>query len=92
LLKEANKFEWTEKYEKAFQELRQRPTTTPILTLPMEGKEYTIYSGASKSRVGCVLMQEDKVLAYASQQLKPYGKNYPTHDLESAPVVFALKI
>ena len=56
LLKKANKFEWTEKCDKAFQELRQRLTTAPILTLPMEGKEYTIYSDASKNGLGCVLM------------------------------------
>jgi len=92
LLKKANKFEWTEKYERAFQELRQRLTTAPILTLPGEGKEYTIYSDASKNGLGYVLMQEDKIVAYASRQLKPYEKNYPTRDLELAPVVFALKI
>ena len=67
LLKKVNKFEWTEKHERAFQELRHRLTTTPILTLPMEGKEYTIYSDASKNRLGCVLMQEDKVVPYASR-------------------------
>jgi len=58
----------------------------------MEGKEYTIYSDASKSRLGCVLMLEHKIVAYASRQLKSYEKNYPTHDLELAVVVFALKI
>jgi len=58
----------------------------------MEGKEYTIYSDASKNGLGCVLMQEDKVVAYASRQLKSYEKNYPTHNLELAAVVFALKI
>jgi len=56
LLKKANKFEWTEKCEKAFQELRQRLATVPILMLPMEGKEYTVYSDASKNSLGCVLM------------------------------------
>ena len=92
LLKKANKFEWTEKCAKASQELRQRLTTAPILTLPMEGKEYTIYSDASKNGLGCVMMQEDKVVAYASREFKPYEQNYPTHDLELAVVVFALKI
>ena len=47
----------------------------------MEGKKYTIYSDPSKSGLGCVLMQEDKVVAYASRKLKPYEKNYLTHDL-----------
>jgi len=58
----------------------------------MEGKEHIVYSDASKNGLGCVLMQEDKVVAYASRQLKPYEKNYPTHGLQSATVAFALKI
>ena len=58
----------------------------------MEEKEYTVYSDASKNGLGCVLIQADKVVAYASRQLKPYEKNYPTHDLELAAVVFALKM
>ena len=53
---------------------------------------YVIYSDASKKGLGCVLMQHDKVVVYASRQLKNYEKNYPTHDLELAAVVFALKI
>ena len=64
----------------------------PILALLVEGKEYTICSDASKNGLACVLMQEEKVVAYASWQLKPYEKNYPTHDLELAALVFALKI
>ena len=63
-----------------------------ILILPEEGKEYTIYSDTSKNGLGCVLMQEDKLIAYASRQLKPYEKNYPTHDLDLVAVVFSLKI
>jgi len=60
--------------------------------LPEEGKEYTIYSDASKNELGCVLMHDDKVIAYTSRQLKPYVKNYPTNDMELAAVVFTLKI
>jgi len=86
LLKKTTKFEWRGKCEEAFQELKRR-LTAPILTLPEEGKEYTIYSDASKNGLGCVLMQDDKEIAYASRQLKPYEKNYPTHDLELAVVV-----
>jgi len=67
-------------------------TTASILTLPVEGKEYNIYSDASRNGLSCVLTHEDKVVAYAPQQLKPYEKNYPTHDLELATVFFALKI
>ena len=60
-------FVWTERCEKAFQEVRQRLTTAPILTLAMEGKEYTVYRDASKKGLGCILMQEEKVVAYASR-------------------------
>jgi len=80
------------KSEEAFQEPKSRLTSAPILTLPVEGEEYTVYSDASKNGLGCVLMQKDKVIAYASRQLKSYERNYPTHDLELAAVVFALKI
>ena len=64
----------------------------PILTQPTLGKEYTLYSDASGIGLRCVLMQDEKVVAYASRQLKPCEQNYPTHDLELASVVFALKI
>ena len=64
----------------------------PVLTQPTSGKEYTLYSDASGIGLGCVLMQDGKVVAYASRQLKPHEQNYPTHDLELVVVVFALKI
>ncbi len=64
----------------------------PVLTLPIPGKEYTIYSDASHNGRGCVLMQYRNVIAYASRQLKPHERNYPTHNLELAAIVFALKI
>ena len=51
-----------------------------------------MYSDASPQGLGCVLMQHGKVVAYASRQLKSYERNYPTHDLELAVVIFALKI
>ena len=51
-----------------------------------------VYSDASMQGLGCVLMHNDKVIAYASRQLKKHEKNYPTHDLELAAVVFALEI
>ena len=63
-----------------------------VLTQPTLGKEYTLYSDALGISLGCVLMQDGKVVAYASKQLKPYEQNFPTHDLELAAVVFALKI
>jgi hypothetical protein len=71
--------------------LKKRLTTTPSLAVPESGKDYTVYCDGSKNRLGCVLMQDRKVIAYGSRQLKPHEVNYPTHDLELAAVVFALK-
>jgi len=64
----------------------------PVLTLTSSSRDFVIYSDASHKGLGCVLMQYGKVIAYASRQLKRYEQNYPTHDLELAAVVFALKI
>ena len=64
----------------------------PVLTQSTLGKEYTLYSDASRIGLGCVLMQDGKVVAYASRQLKPHEQNHPTHDLQLVAVVFALKI
>ena len=63
-----------------------------MLVQPKLGKEFVIYSDASLSGLGWVLMQEGKVVAYASRQLKPHAKNYSMHDLELAAIVFALNI
>ena len=63
-----------------------------MLVQPESGKEFVIYSDASLNGLGCVLMQEGKVVAYASRQLKLHERNYPTHDLELAAIVFSLKI
>jgi hypothetical protein len=91
LLRKNSPFEWTEKCEESFQELKKRLTTAQILAVPETGKDYTIYCDASKNGLGFVLMQDRKVIAYGSRQLKPHEVNYPTHDLELAAVVFALK-
>ena len=91
LLKKATQFEWIEKCECAFQELTHWLATTPILTLPVKGDKYNVYSDASRNGLWCVLMWDDEVVAYASLQLKPYEKNYPAYDLKSVAVVFALK-
>ena len=66
--------------------------TALVLTVPESSAGYVIYNDASKKGLGCVLMQHGKVVAYTSRQLKNYEKNYPTHDLELAAVVFTLKI
>ena len=85
-------FDWTDQRESAFQELKTRLVTAPILTLPSGTNGVTIFSDASHKGLGCVLMQNGKVIVYASRQLRPHEKNYLTHDLELVAVVFALKI
>ncbi|KAA0057668.1 pol protein [Cucumis melo var. makuwa] len=85
-------FVWSKACEDSFQNLKQKLVTAPILTVPDGSGSFVIYSDASKKGLGCVLMQQGKVVAYASRQLKSHEQNYPTHDLELAAVVFALKI
>ncbi|XP_074369633.1 uncharacterized protein LOC141711091 [Apium graveolens] len=92
LIRKNEKFIWNDKYEESFQELKQRLITAPVLSLPDDQGNFVIYSDASHKGLGCVLMQHDKVIAYASRQLKPHEQKYPTHDLELAAIVFALKI
>ncbi|KAJ9672728.1 hypothetical protein PVL29_026082 [Vitis rotundifolia] len=91
LTRKGVKFDWNEECENAFQELKRKLTTAPVLTAPISGELFTIYCDASTVGLGCVLMQQGKVVAYASRQLKQHERNYPTHDLELAAVVFALK-
>jgi len=85
-------FTWTDKCEESFQELKRRLTSAPILVIPDVGKPFEVYCDASHLGLGCVLMQEKKAVAYASRQLKVHERNYPTHDLELAAIVFALKM
>ena len=91
MLRKDYKFEWTGECDNIFQELKQRLLSAPILVIPEGNEGYVVYSDASRQGLGCVLMQNGKVVAYASRQLKPHELNYPTHDLELAAVVFALK-
>nr|GFB27923.1 reverse transcriptase [Tanacetum cinerariifolium] len=91
-MRKGEKFVWNEEREKSFEELKHRLVSVPVPTLPFGSGGFQIYSTASKKGLGCVLMQHGKFIAYASRQLKPYEVNYPTHDLELAAVVFALKI
>ena len=86
------KFVWSDACTKSFERLKEQLTQTPVLVLPRPGVQYTVYTDASGTRLGCVLMQEKQVVAYASRQLRPHEVNYPTHDLELGAVVFALKI
>jgi hypothetical protein len=92
LLQKDRKFEWTGACEISSCELKRRLTTAPVLVLPDVRKDFTIYCDASRQGLGCVLVQEGRVVAYASRQLKTHEQNYPTHDLELAAVVHALKI
>ncbi|KAL0549087.1 hypothetical protein IC582_013567 [Cucumis melo] len=85
-------FVWSKACEDSFQNLKQKLVTAPVLTVPDGSGSFVIYSDASKKGLGCVLMQQGKVVAYASRQLKSHEQNYPTHDLELAAVFFALKI
>ena len=92
LLRKGIKFEWTDKCHNSLEQLKGMLVEAPILMQPTSGKEYTLYSDALGIGLGCVLMQDGKVVAYVSRQLNPHEQNYPTHDLDLADVVFALKI
>ncbi|KAG8498972.1 hypothetical protein CXB51_005381 [Gossypium anomalum] len=92
LLQKNVPFVWNDQCQESFMKLKQMLTEAPVLTLPESEKDFIVYSDASLNGLGCVLMQSGKVIAYASQQLKPHERNYLTHDLELAAVIFALKI
>ena len=85
-------FLWSEACLQIFDELKGRLNSAPVLTLPSGQDGFAVYSDASRQGLGCVLMQNDKVIAYSSRQLNKHEQNYPTHDLELAAVVFALRI
>ncbi|GKD19390.1 putative reverse transcriptase domain-containing protein [Tanacetum coccineum] len=86
------KFDWGEKEENAFQLIKQKLCSAPILALPEGSEDFVVYCDASHKGLGAMLMQREKVIAYASRQLKGHEKNYTTYDLELDSVVFALKI
>ena len=85
-------FVWDDQCNEAFKILKTRLTTAPILALPDRDSKFELYTDASKNGLGCVLMQNGRVIAYASWKLKTHEINYLTHDMELAAVVFALKI
>ena len=91
LLQKNVRFEWSEKCQASFEKLKAFLIVTLVLTQPTYDKEYVIFSDASLNGLGCVLMQEGKVVAYSSRQLKLHEKNYPTHDFELVVIVFILK-
>jgi hypothetical protein len=92
LFKNNINFDWSSKCNEAFEQLNVLLTTTPVLAQPDIEKPFDVYCDASGSGLGCVLMQEGRVIAYASRQLRRHEEHYPTHDLELAAVVHALKI
>nr|GEY83786.1 retrotransposon protein, putative, Ty3-gypsy subclass [Tanacetum cinerariifolium] len=92
LTQKDTKFVWGKYQEMAFQILKQKLYEAPILALPERNDDFVVYCDALIQGLGAVLMQREKVIAYASRQLKPHKENYTTHDLELGAVVFALKI
>src|SRR3954465_12163401 len=111
LLHKGVKFEWTDKCQESFQALKDKLTTPPVLAPPDTQKDFVIYCDASRQGLGCVLMQDRKVIAYGSRQglgcvlmqdrkviaygsrqLRAHEDKYPTHDLELAAVIYALKL
>nr|GEU30431.1 putative reverse transcriptase domain-containing protein [Tanacetum cinerariifolium] len=92
LTQKDKKYEWEKEEEKAFQTLKQKLYSAPILALPKGTKDFVVYCDASLKGYGAVLMQREKVVAYASRQLKIHEENYTTYDLELGTVVFALRL
>jgi hypothetical protein len=92
LLEKDRKFDWTSECEQAFHILWTLLTSAPVLAQPDIEKPFDVYCDASGTGLGGVLMQEGRVIAYASRQLRKHEVNYLTHDLELAAVVHALKI
>jgi hypothetical protein len=92
LMKNYTKFDWSSKCNEAFEQLKVLLTTAPVLAQPDIEKPFDVYCDASSSGLGCVLMQEGRVIAYASRQLRRHEEHYPTHDQELAAIVHSLKI
>jgi hypothetical protein len=92
LLEKDKKFEWTPTCEASFKQLKKRLTITPILVMLGMEKPFSIYCHASGRGLGCVLMQDCHILAFASRQLRKHEAHYPTHHLDLAAVVHAFKI
>jgi hypothetical protein len=92
LLEKGREFKWDEKCQESFDQLKKRLMSPSVLVMPDLQRGFDIYCDACGQGLGCVLMQEGHVIAYASRQLRKHELNYPTHDLELAAVVHALKI
>jgi len=92
LTRKEETFIWLRSCQEAFEELKRKLITAPVLAVPDGLGGMVVYSDASGRGLGCILMQRGKVITCASRQLRPHEKNYPTHDLELAVVIFALKL
>jgi hypothetical protein len=92
LLEKGKAFKRTQDCQDSFEELKKRLTTAPVLILPDLSRKFDIYCDALRQGLGCVLMQDGQVVSYASHRLRKHEDNYPTHDLELAAVVHAVKI
>ena len=92
LTRKGQAYVWDVACEESFVELKKKLTNAPVLVLPNPNESFVVYCDASKMRLGGVLMQNGQVVAYASRQLMVHERNYATHDLELAAVVFVLKI
>ena len=92
LTKKGEKSLWTKECKLVFRTFKEKLTTAPVLIILSSGEGYDVYTDASLRGLGCILMQEGKVVAYGLRQLKNHEQNCPTHDMELAAVVFALKL
>jgi hypothetical protein len=92
LLKKGNNYVWSKACDEAFQYLKKLLTTSPVLTQPDTTKPFDVYCDASGTCLGGVLMQEGQVISYSSRQLRCHEEHYPTHDLELAAVLMALRM
>ena len=90
LTKKGVKYIWSDKCEASFQKLKELLSDAPILVIPEGNQDFVVYTDASHVGLGAVLMQKERVVAYASRQLKPAETRYATYDLELAAIVFAL--
>jgi hypothetical protein len=91
LLKKGNNYLWSEACDEAFKHLKRLLTISPVLAQPDTTKPFNVYCDASGTGLGAVLMQEGRVISYSSRQLRHHEEQYPTHDLELAAVVLALR-
>jgi hypothetical protein len=92
LLKKGNKYGWSDACDEAFMNLKKLLITSHVLAQPNIAKPFDVYCDASDTGLGGVLMQENQVLSCSSRQLRRHEEHYPTHDLELAAVVMALRM